>query len=185
MLRSHILNHTSTGNSRMKIITCASSNGVPFCNTLHVDHSDSFKKTTCMKILRYINDYLSRKDISKTEEDQCKYIIAFYNEFRNFSSGTRITYRYVYKNEYEYINTEVIQYFILLDLGICIRIGDYTTNYFYGGVFTHCSSVPLFIRKSKVYIRQDYVNIVATGVAGINETDKNLIKPLSSTTMKI
>ena len=97
-------NHTSTGNSRIKIITCASSIGVPFCNTLHVDRSDLFDQATSKSVLERVHDVLSRKDITKLEVDQCKYILAFYNQYGRFCSGTRVTYHFVYKNEYEYDN---------------------------------------------------------------------------------
>ena len=89
--------------------------GVPFCNTLHVDRSDLFDPTTSKKVLQSAHDHLSNNDVSQSEVDKCKYIIAFYKEYGRFSAGTRVTYHFVYKNEYEYNNIEVLQYFILLD----------------------------------------------------------------------
>ena len=77
----------------------------------------------------------------------------------------------MYQKECDYSKIQIIQYFILLDLGICVKISDYTTSYFYGSLFSHCSSVPLIIMDNKVYIRQDKVNIVATGTANLADMD--------------
>ena len=90
----------------------------------------------------------------------------------------------MYKNECDSTFVDSIQYFILSNLGICVRISDFTTNYFYGGLFSHCTSVPLFINHDKVYIRQDNVNIVATGVAGMADMDKTYMVPLRRRDLK-
>ena len=130
------------------------------------------------KNLLWIDEQIQSNDIRKNDMNQCKNIRSFYENYHGFSSGTRVTYHFVYKNECDTGMVDIIQYFILSSLGICVRISDFTTNYFYGGLFSHCSSVPLFVKNNKVYIRQEYVNIVATGVAGMADMEKSYMVPL-------
>ena len=88
-------------------------------------------------------------------------------QYSGISSGTRVTYHYVFTSDFDAKNIDIIQFFVLWSLGICVRISDCITNYFYGGLFHHCSSVPLFIINGKIHIIQQEENVVAIGVAGI------------------
>ena len=63
-------------------------------------------------------------------------------------------------------------------MGIFVRISDNITNYFYGGLFHHCSTVPLFIVNGKVYVSQKEANVVAIGVAGVVGLENDYKLPL-------
>ena len=177
MIKNNGINHTSTGNSRIKIITCASLKGLPFCNTLHVDKqdmiSDNMKKVILNRLHLLESSILTEDDIV-----MCKYIRAYMNQYSGISSGSRVTYHYVFTSKKSAKKVDLIQYFILWSLGVCIRISDNVTNYFYGGLFHHCSSVPLFIINGRVYVRQKEANVVAVGVAGVVSPENDYKLPL-------
>ena len=76
--------------------------------------------------------------------------------------------------------SDVIQYFILFDLGICVQVNNLSSNYFYGSYFSHYLSITIIINEEKVCVKQGFVDISAIGVAGILDKGVNASNPLRS-----
>ena len=58
----------------------------------------------------------------------------------------------------------VCQVFLMLGLGMSIRMCNYMTHMFLGGVFQHCTCVPVVIVDRRVYFgKHPYINIVNWG----------------------
>ena len=72
-----MINHTSTGNSRIKVITCDSSRGVPVCNTLHVDRHDMLSDNMKNEILHRLDVLETYSNLTEGDIEICNYIRSF------------------------------------------------------------------------------------------------------------
>ena len=95
LILNRSVNHISTGNSRIKIITCPSKNVIPFRKTLHHDNHDRF--TSHMNIVSnsLVENYLLDPLTSKYTKQLCKYLVSVHSNFGSFCAGTRVTYHLV------------------------------------------------------------------------------------------
>ena len=46
---------------------------------------------------------------------------------------------------------EIIQYFIMHELGLCIKVDSYLAHIFYACLFSHDIEVPIYINKSNIF----------------------------------
>ena len=76
-IRHNWINHTSTGNSRIKIITCTSLKGIPFCNTLHVDRHDMLLDYMKNEILHRLDVLETYSNLTEGDIEICNYIRSF------------------------------------------------------------------------------------------------------------
>ena len=104
------VNHCATGNSRIKIVTCSSKNGFPFCNTLHCDVRDMFTSAMNKQAFEYMNMAKEYGYLSTHEIDILEYLSRFNEKFGGFSTSTRVTYHFVYKDNIQSSSIRVIQY---------------------------------------------------------------------------
>ena len=78
---------------------------------------------------------------------------------------TTSIYQLIYDDK-ESVDTEIIQYFIIRGLGLCIRVDSYVTHMFYAWQFSHNTAVPIAINKNKYFLFLNYHTAVFAWGAG-------------------
>ena len=98
--------------------------------------------------------------------------IKYANEFIK-KSGMRDPKTCVYQlinNENDSYGTNIIQYFIMHGLGLCIKVYSYVTHMFYAWLFSHNAAVPISIKKIFYFISLNtYTNIFTWGAGNYNK----------------
>ena len=57
-------------------------------------------------------------------------------------------YQFIY-DEKDSVGTEIIQYFVMHGLGLCIKVDSYVAHMFYAWSFGHNTAVPIAIKNNK------------------------------------
>ena len=63
----------------------------------------------------------------------------------------RCVYQFIYY-EKDSVDTEIIQYFIMHGLGLCIKVDIYVAHMFYAWKFSHDKAVPTSIKNNKYFL---------------------------------
>ena len=61
---------------------------------------------------------------------------------------TTCVYQFIYK-EKDSVDTDIIQYFIMYVLGLCIKVNSYVAHIFYAWSFSHNTTVKVSIKNNK------------------------------------
>ena len=81
-------------------------------------------------------------------------------------------YKYIY-DEKESNETQIIKYFILCRLGLCIKLNTFLSHMFYEWQFSHSIEIPIDIKQNTYFISFDTYTAVFYLVAG--DLNKNKI----------
>ena len=101
--------------------------------------------------------------------------IQYANEFIQklvIGDPTKCVYQLIYDEKYS-VDTNIIQYFIMHGLGLCIKVDSYVAHMFYEWSFSHNTAVPISVKTKKYFL---YLNTNATVFAwGAGNYIKNII----------
>ena len=64
---------------------------------------------------------------------------------------TTCVYQFVYDERYS-VDTDVIEYFIMHGLGLCIKLNMYVAHMFYAWSFSNNTAVSIAIKKKKYFL---------------------------------
>ena len=125
-----------------------------FANTKHVDNCDQIK----------IDDF----DISNIigEGDQfevAKHYIKRWMNLLQLGKSTTCVYQFLVDDCFENASPDIIQYFLLDGLFLCVRMGSHVCHMFYGHTFSHRTSVGIAIINGMVHYNHNNINIFAWG----------------------
>ena len=82
---------------------------------------------------------------------------------------TICVYQFIFdKNDSNYTN--IIQYFIMRGLGLCIKLNSYVAHIFYTYSFIHNTLLPISIRHNKYYLYLNTYAIFNWGAGNSNKT---------------
>ena len=98
--------------------------------------------------------------------------IKYVNEFvqkLGMVDTTACVYQFIY-DEKDSVDTNIIHFFIMHGLGLCIKVDIHVTHMLYAWSFSHNSEVPIAIKKSKYLLSFNTNTIVfALGDANSNK----------------
>ena len=83
---------------------------------------------------------------------------------------TKCVYQFLY-NEKDSVYTEIIQYFIIHGLGLCIKLISYVAHVLYTWSFIHNTAVPIAIKKKKYFLSLNTHTTVFAWVSGDSNTN--------------
>ena len=64
---------------------------------------------------------------------------------------TTCVYQFIY-NEKDSVYTEILQYFIIHGLGLCIKVSSFVAHMFYAWSFSNNAAVTIAIKKNKYFL---------------------------------
>ena len=83
---------------------------------------------------------------------------------------TKFVYQFIYDEKYS-VDTDIIQYFIMHELGLCIKVSSYVSHMFYSWSFSNNTEVPIAINNNKYFV---YLNTKTTIFSwGSGNSNKN------------
>ena len=102
--------------------------------------------------------------------------IKYPNEFvqkLGVGDPTTFFYQFIY-DEKESVETEIIQYFIMHVLVLCIKVDSYVAHMFYAWSFGNNTEVPIAIKKNKYFISfNTHTTIFYWGAGNYNKIKRN------------
>ena len=145
-----------------------------FLNTSHVDSLYRFRKTVVDKVKLEIN-ILKKQDHIKEDKMRIKYANEFIEKMVLVDTTTfvyQIIFDEIYSND-----TNVIQYFIMNGLVVCITLNSFVSHIIFPRLLSHNIAVPIAINKNKYFLYLNAYNTVFDWGSGssnkIEHSDKN------------
>ena len=142
---------------------------INFYNKCHIDRGDALsveKKQYYLDKAKHIRD--SPLTI-QSEQDRMDYFIKFIEDF-GISVPTTCGIQFIRTAKglaNPKSNIIVCQVFLMLGLGLSLRMCNYMTHVFMGRVFSHCTCMPIIVVDGKAYFgSHPYIDIVSWGASG-------------------
>ena len=71
-----------------------------------------------------------------------------------FSDPTTRVYQFIFYQE-DSSDTNITQYFVMHELGLCAKLNSYVAHMFYAWSFSNNTSVPIYVKQEKHQIGTD------------------------------
>jgi len=150
---------------------------INFYNKCHIDRGDALSKEESAFYLKEAKRIRDSPLTIKSEQDRMDGLIKFIEDF-GVSVPTTCGIQFVKTAEglaNPNSNIMVCQAFLMLGLGLSLRMCNYMTHVFMGRVFSHCTCMPIIVVDGKAFFgTHPYIDIVNWGASGSgNITDRD------------
>ena len=138
-----------------------------FDNNSHIDKHDEFSATISAELMRMAH-HISKSELTiRSEKERIDNFISFGEDFTH-SVATSCGYQFTLTSLgllHSETTVKVCQVFLMLGLGMCLRISNFWSHLFTARVFQHCTCMAVFISNGHVFFgKHPYVSVVAWGL---------------------
>ena len=137
-----------------------------FCNKSHTDNGDELPSERMNEVLALAHHMVESPLTAYSEKVKIRNFIKFVNDF-TLSVHTTCGVQFVRTMEGLDAKVEVCQVFLMLGLGMSLRMKNCMTHIFFGRSFQHNACMPLCVVNDQVHFEQHaFVHVVNWGATG-------------------